>query len=203
VSRRLKVPGSPTDLLELIVRFACLLVIPFVLKAQLARAQNGIPRFEDYPVTVRFTGTPAAPILVSREQRMFRTRIQNAALKGEGVFKDSDSKFPLTKPGANFAGKYVAVAWGCGSQCVMMAIVDLETGKVYDSPLAEQGTLSSHLDNLSDMEIGYRRDSSLMILRNACRDFKDRRSCGTYYFNWKNNRFGLVKFVYVDALGGR
>ena len=180
-----------------------LVVIALVLSTRLVRAQNRMPRFEDYPVTEMFTGTQAVPILVGPEQRMFRTRIRNAVLKGEGVVADSESKRPLTKPGTNFAGRYVVVIWGCGSQCVMMAIVDAASGKVYDPPLADKGTLYPHLDNLSNMEIGYRRGSSLMILRNACRDFKDRRSCGTYYFNWNDNRFDLVKFVYVSPLNGR
>jgi len=35
------------------------------------------------------------------------------------------------------------------------------------------------------------------VLRNACKDFKNRKSCGTYYFNWINNHFTLVKFVIV------
>jgi len=37
-----------------------------------------------------------------------------------------------------------------------------------------------------------------MILRNVCRDFKDRKTCGTYYFNWKKNHFDLAKFVRVN-----
>jgi hypothetical protein len=185
------------------VRFATLIAIALVTNTRMVWAEDGLPRFKDYPVTEMFIGKPAPPNLVGSEQRMFRTRIRNAVLKGEGVVAVSESKRPLTKSGTNFAGKYVAVMWGCGSQCVMMAIVDAESGKVYDPPLADQGTLNPHLDNLSNMKIGFRRDSSLMILRNACRDFKDRRSCGTYYFNWKDNRFDLVKFVYVDPINGR
>jgi hypothetical protein len=82
----------------------------------------------------------------------------------------------------------------------MMAIVDAATGTVYGPPLADKNSLWVPLDNLSDMETGYRPDSSLMVLRNACRDFKDRKTCGTYYFSWKENHFDLVKFVMIDAL---
>ena len=172
---------------------------PFLTWAQQASTQSA-PRFEDYPVTETFTGTPAAPILAKSEQRMFRTRIRNGALKGEGVV-DGITKRLLTKPGTNFAGKYVVIIWGCGSQCVMMAVVDAATGKIYDPPLSGAGTeLYVPLDNLSKMETEYRIDSSLMVLRNACRDFKDRNTCGTYYFNWKDNRFVLVRFVMVNPL---
>ena len=186
------------------MRFATLVAIALLTNTRMVWAQDGMPRFKDYPVTEMFVGRLAPPILVGPEQRMFRTRIRNAVLKGEGVVADSESKRLLTKPGTNFAGKYVVVMWGCGSQCVMMAIVDAETGSVYDPPLSGTGTeLFVPLDDLSNMETAFRRDSSLMILRNACRDFKDRRSCGTYYFNWKDNRFELVKFVYVDRINGR
>ena len=71
---------------------------------------------------------------------------------------------------------------------------------MYEPPLADKNSLWVPLDNLSDMEIDLRPDSSLMILRNACRDFKDRKSCGTYYFNWKDNHFVLLKFVMLDPL---
>jgi len=78
----------------------------------------------------------------------------------------------------------------------MMAIVDAKTGLVYDPPLSSTGSeLYVPLDNLSDMEIDLRPDSSLLVLRNACRDFKNRDSCGAYYFNWKGNRFALIKFA--------
>jgi hypothetical protein len=86
----------------------------------------------------------------------------------------------------------------------MMAIVDAKTGKVYDPPLSGTGTeLYVPLDNLGEKEVDIRPDSSLMVLREACKDFKTRASCGTYYFNWKDNRFALLKFVYVDPLAGR
>jgi hypothetical protein len=162
-------------------------------------AQNaGTPRFEDYRVTEFFRETPADPILATAEQRRYRTRIRNAVLKGEGVMADTETNRRLTAPQTNFAGKYVVITWGCGSQCGMMAMVDAETGKIYDPPLSDAGSeLYVPLDNLSDMHIGFRRDSSLLVLRNACRDFKNRKTCGTYYFNWKDNHFDLVKFVIV------
>lgn len=32
--------------------------------------------------------------------------------------------------GANFAGHYSIVGWGCGTSCVQFAVVDLESGQV-------------------------------------------------------------------------
>lgn len=82
----------------------------------------------------------------------------------------------------------------------MMATVDAKPGAIYEPPLADKGSLNVPLDNLSDMEIDLRSNSSLLVLRNACTDFKNRNSCGTYYFNWKDDRFILVKFVAVNPL---
>jgi hypothetical protein len=82
----------------------------------------------------------------------------------------------------------------------MMATVDAKTGTIYEPPLANKGSLNVPLDNLSDMEVDFRSNSSLLVLRNACRNFKDRNSCGVYYFDWKNNSFALVKFVRVNPL---
>jgi len=81
----------------------------------------------------------------------------------------------------------------------MMATVDAKTGIIYDPPLSGAGSeLYLPLDNLSDMEVEIRPNSSLLVLRDACRDFKNRDSCGIYYFNWKDNRFALMKFVVVN-----
>ncbi len=157
------------------------------------------PRFEDYPVTEMFTGTPAAPILSTSETKRYRTRIRNGVSTGSDVWIGS-WKNRSKSAGPNFAGNYFVIRWGCGSQCVMMATVDAKTGAVYEPPLSDKGSLFVPLDNLSDMEIDFRTNSSLLILRNACRDFKNRDSCGTYYFNWTTNRFALVKFIMVNPL---
>jgi hypothetical protein len=52
------------------------------------------------------------------------------------VKADGESNRFLTNPKTNFAGRYVVISWGCGSQCVLMAIVDAKTGIVYDPPLS-------------------------------------------------------------------
>jgi len=172
------------------------------LSGAIMLAQNaGTPRFEDYRVTEIFKGTPAEPILATAEHRRYRTRIGNGVLKGEGVVADTETNRRATVPQTNFAGKYVVVIWGCGSQCAMMATVDAETGKIYDPPLSDaRSELYVPLDMVSDMHIGFRRDSSLLVLRNACQDFKNRKTCGTYYFNWKDNHFDLVKFEMAGPL---
>jgi hypothetical protein len=156
-------------------------------------------RFEDYPVTEMFTGTPVAPILSTPETRRYRTRIRNGVSRGSDVWIGS-WKNPSKVKGPNFAGNYFVIRWGCGSQCLMMATVDARTGAVYEPPLSDKGSLYVPLDNLGDGEIELRPNSSLLVLRDARRDFKNRDSCGTYYFNWKDSHFILVGFVMAKPL---
>jgi len=152
-------------------------------------------------VTETFSGKPADPILATPQEREYRTRIRNGVSTGSDVWSGSWHN-PISKPGPNFAGHYFVIRWGCGSQCVLMAIVDAKTGRVYGPPLSSPGIQELYLplDNLGESEVDFRLDSNLMVLREACGDFKDRSKCGIYYFNWKDNHFELLKFIYVNPL---
>ena len=161
-----------------------------------AQKPGSPPRFEDFPVTDTFKGIPATPILQTPEQKRYSTRIREGVSIGRGVWSGSwkDAK---EQRGPNFAGHYFVIRWGCGSDCLMMAVVDAGTGKVYASPIPGVGTeLFVSMDIMSDREIDFRLDSSLMILRNACRGARTK--CGVYYFNWKDNHFDLVWQTLVD-----
>lgn len=161
-----------------------------------AASSDSAPGFRDYQVSGIFQGQPAPPVLATDEQRRYRTRIRNGVLKGEGVWNGS-WKNPIKPSGPNFAGHYLVIRWGCGSNCLMMAIVDARTGKVYNPPLSGAGTeLYVPMDMLGDREIEFELRSSLMILRNACK--AARSECGVYYFNWRDNRFILVKRKLID-----
>ena len=72
------------------------------------------PNFSDYPAAHIYKGKHAAPTL-SKEQRLFRTRIREGA-----------------KADIQFAGHYTVPAWGCGTGCLGFVVVDSITGRVYD-----------------------------------------------------------------------
>lgn len=73
------------------------------------------PKFEKYPVPIRFKGKPAhVDFTHNPSARRFRTVIREGASKGP-----------------NFADHYRVVTWGCGSSCQSFAIVNSVTGKVY------------------------------------------------------------------------
>jgi hypothetical protein len=74
-----------------------------------------LPRFDDFPTVEKFQGKPHRVDLSSHPNaRTFRTRLREGAQKG-----------------ANFAGHFALVSWGCGNECGQGLVIDLRTGKVY------------------------------------------------------------------------
>ncbi len=78
------------------------------------------PRFEDYPVTARFSG-PTARLDLSSDSgaHEFRT-----------VLREGANAAP------NFAGHYIVVSWGCGSPCHAFGLIDVATGRIYMAPFS-------------------------------------------------------------------
>jgi hypothetical protein len=151
------------------------------------------PRFEDYPIAEIFHGTPAPPLLVTQDERMFRTRIRDGVTKGEGVWRDEKEQ-----PGPNFAGRYIVVTWACGSPCGMMAIEDATTGKVYKPPISEGFMLPSVQPDDPNVKLWgitepeFRLNSRLMIV-NANPDPSQGRINYVHYFLWENNQWRLLR----------
>ena len=88
------------------------------------------PLFRNYK-TKLFIGMPATlkikgNVLAER----YKTAISNS------YYDDPYIRKFHGKGGLNFAGHYCFVYWGCGSDCQHGAIVDLQTGNVYDGPTA-------------------------------------------------------------------
>lgn len=80
-------------------------------------------KFSDFKVDVG--SNPKIPIQYSSNKiaRMFKTVITETC----------------KKEGLNFAGHYCFVQWGCGSPCQMSAVVDMQTGIVYEGETASLG----------------------------------------------------------------
>jgi hypothetical protein len=134
-------------------------------------AQMRVPQFTDYPVSERFTGRNARPI-IRGAARVFRTRLKETARE---------------KP--NFAGHYIIGMWGCGAECLMGGIVDAKTGKVYSIPFS---VCCWGFDVDEKFEpVDFRLDSKLIVITGA----RNEEGNGTYYYKFENNRLTLVKAV--------
>lgn len=133
-------------------------------------------RFEDYRTDSVLHSKPAAPDFRSdRSALQFVTRIKEACKDGT----------------TDFAGKYTIVEWGCGTECLGMAMVDRENGKIIYSHIPFD-TADGHYG------LKYRKDSRLLLVNSyladdypgyyLCTDF--RVLC---YYVWTGDRFRLVK----------
>jgi hypothetical protein len=134
-------------------------VLTFSIGAQVAAPR---PSFSTFLVTEIFYGKPAAPKLVAKGERMFRTRIRIGA----------------DNP-VEFAGHYTLPKWGCGAGCNAFVIVDSMTGRIYDVPFSlvdlPNAWVEKHADEAHD-RMAFRPDSSLMKI-DACPNEMD---CGLY-----------------------
>jgi hypothetical protein len=71
------------------------------------RQKTNIEEYAGNPATVNFESNPDA--------KLFRTAITEQVAEG-----------------ANFAGHYVVSTWGCGTNCIGYAVVDVKTGDIIE-----------------------------------------------------------------------
>ena len=118
--------------------------------------------FASHPAAERYAGPNAELVLKSKQDRAFRTRLREAA-----------------KQTPNFAGHYIVTTFGCGSSCVMGAVIDARSGLVTWLPF----TVCCWKDAQSE-PVEFRPDSALMIVR-GMRNEQER---GTFYYVLQKGR---------------
>ncbi len=160
-----------------------------------------LPRLEDYPAAGAFTGTPAAPKLVTPLEQSYAEQIRDGVEKGYGVFRDGKEQ-----KGANFAGSLIVIQWSCGAPCLKMTIVDAQTGDVYYPPISINGLGAQSFDlpllMVGDSvpenpEMQFRPNSNLMIVK-ATPNQSGRHPSFTYYFLWRQKSWMLLRRVPLD-----
>jgi hypothetical protein len=183
------------------VRLAPFVFISTILGTALLQAQQaGTPRFEDYPVAEVFKGAPANPILTTTEERRYRTVIRQGVSKGWGVLDgNTDRQMPGTGP--NFAGHFFIITWGCGVPCLMAAIVDAKTGRVFPPPFHPGHVHFQVRWEFPEKALDYRLDSRLLIAhlcevkivsRTGTQISYRSDRCGPHYFVMGNDGLRLV-----------
>lgn len=133
----------------------------------IALAQNKVPRFKEYAVNDAYIGKNA-PLILGKDDRAYRTKLQEAA---------------KNKP--NFAGHYILTAFGCGASCLMGAVIDAKTGKVFWFP----HTICCWGENVDDKfnPIEFRLESKLIIF-SGLRNEKDGDD-GAHFYKFENGQF--------------
>ncbi len=145
----------------------------FVLISAPSFAQEKkVPQFRNYSVKSVYKGKNAS-VQIGEKERMFRTRLRAAAKE---------------KP--NFAGHYVVTSWGCGTTCLMGAIIDVKTGKVYwwDFSLCCWGNVD---DGFNPIEI---RKNSNLIIFSGTRNEGDG-DYGSHFYKFENGKFEFLETV--------
>ena len=140
-------------------------------------AQRRMPQFKDYPVSETYIGKNA-PLILTREDKMFRTRLREAARE---------------KP--NFAGHYILTAWGCGTSCLMGAVIDAKTGKVYWWNFSICCWGYDVDDKFRPIEF---RLNSKLIIFSGVRNEKDGDD-GAHFYKFENGRFVHLRSVSKPA----
>jgi hypothetical protein len=98
----------------------------------------------------------------------------------------------------NFAGHYILTSWGCGTFCEQLAIIDVETGKVY-MPQINNPAWENYLIGWS-YETPH-ADSKLLIVnaqlttvpRSDPNALKGKFRREKAYYKWENNKLILLQ----------
>ncbi len=160
-----------------VIALAALLFVPGVETP----AQSRIPRFRDYPASGTYRGK-TAPLVLTRDDRMFRTRLRWAAKN--------------LKP--NFAGHYILTTWGCGTSCRAGAVIDARTGRVYWWDFSICCWWFDGGDDFQPIEV--RPDSKLIVFSGA-RNEKDG-DVGTHFYKFENGRFVHLRSILKENQNG-
>jgi hypothetical protein len=159
--------------------FIVFVLVLFICFGQVA-AQNrsATPRFSDYPVTNIFTGNNAPVKLVSSADRTYRTRLREAA-----------------REDADFAGHHKIALIGCGTNCMLAAVINLRTGRVYWFPETINQALSDEVDAIiGEDPVKYSVDSKLLAFP-TLKDHDSDKYVYLQYYVFEGSRFTLIKSV--------
>ncbi len=158
------------------MRLLLLLLAPALLPAQAPTP----PSFDQFRAREVFKGELTEPQLKTAFVRNFGTAIREGAARGP-----------------NFAGRFAIVRWGCGSECVQMAVVDEKSGAVYRGPFATLAFSVSLIWHGNGPEadrfepVSFRLDSRLLVVR-GCPE-ENQRNCAEAYYEWDGKKFRLLR----------
>lgn len=149
----------------------------FLAVAVSVAAQNTVPQFTRFPAAVekpRSIKTKSKPITL-------------AYIKG---LKEA------AKRGVNFAGHYVVAGRGCGTGCTNAYIINARTGKTH-YPDQLFNVDAAYGEGYSVVQLEFKKNSRLLIIhgRPGSKNENADNKSGDYYYEWKNDRLRLIKFV--------
>jgi len=155
--------------------------------------KSRLPQFGDYQTQDTFKGRLVVPLFNRPAEREYRTKIRQGVINGWGV---TEAAAEDSRPGPNFAGHYLIIKWPCGSPCMMAAIVDATTGRIFPPPFHGAGDGYFWVPALWSFPaegppiLDYRINSRLLIAE-ICEHPDER--FGTYYFVMEDSGLRLIR----------
>lgn len=138
--------------------------------------------FANYPSEARLTKPAAKPDVSRQPARSYRTVLREAA-----------------EEGVNFNGHYRVARWGCGTNCIQWAVIDLATGKVWMAPemLTSWWSPEEQPEKTPDWFEFY-PTSSLIYVHTSDGRRKDRTFDTRRVYVWKNGAPRLIRKEKLD-----
>ena len=135
-----------------------------------------VPHFADYPVKAASVRV-ARPIVPKNWDEDPRLRLLDSVPRGSRT---------------NFAGPHYMAVWGCGTACVVGAIVDARTGRIIPLP-----TVSGWKEVHDDFQgIAFRNDSRLVVMSG---ERNEKGYMGQHFYLFENGRLTFLKTVENDG----
>ena len=134
------------------------------------------PQFKSYPAGNIYTGKNAPVKLVTKDNKMFRTRLR-----------------AIGKEKVNFAGRYILGSFGCGAECLVIAVIDAKTGKVFNVPFTVCCWFDSESPEPVEEPFQFKINSKLIVFHGLLNE--DEKRFGTYFYEFENGKFTEIKYI--------
>lgn len=130
-----------------------------------------VPKFSQFPAREYSRGPTGRLDLSDPHAYSYRTRLREGAQQG-----------------ANFAGHYTVMTWGCGTDCATGAIIDALTGHVVFLPSVDSNQMEHERDPDFNA-IVFRLDSRLIVFAGQLNDQGER---ATFFMDFEGKNFRQV-----------
>jgi hypothetical protein len=134
-------------------------------------AEGSSPRFQEYEITDVYQGKKHPAVLITPQDRKFRTMLRTAA----------DEK-------VNFAGHYIVKTFGAGACGVMGFVMDAKTGRAVWFPYADIACADPHYGE----PVRFDLHSRLIVFQGQLNETEPN---GEYYFDFRDGKFIPVAVI--------
>jgi len=154
----------------------------WLLLAILFASDSAFAEFAKYPAETALKN-PAAPVRMETSRaREFRTVLRREAVVGP-----------------NFNGHYRIAKWGCGTNCIEWAVINLVNGSTWFAPHPQSSCFvpEGSIENAHSDWLESRVDSRLFYIY-GCSKPSNRTFNRRYVYEWKNARAALRRVEHLE-----